>query len=105
MVVYRVDTVSNDFGINGPQAEFDSKAAYVLNQIPRERVEDPNIAELARLLIRYNYPSELVEIVDQWGMTINSLMASATNYWQLFERLNAEASNDGSNWDVSPEEL
>lgn len=103
--MYRPDTVMNVFGISGPQADSDRKAAYILNQIPRQRVEDPNIAELARLIIRYNYPEELIEIADRWGFTVNTLMSAAMLHWQVFERLSAATATEGSNWDVSAEEL
>lgn len=84
-----------------PQYQNDLKTVERLRCVNPDRVNSKDITELAMLLIRYQYPSDLQQIATDWGFSLNSLLANARSSWERGEYVSNDTEMNGSGWDAA----
>lgn len=88
---------------NKPLYRYDSQRVSELKRLNASTVQTKDITDLAALLIRYEYPEDLMEINTSWGMSVNMLLALARTAW---EKGQSSANGDigGSGWDSASDD-
>lgn len=86
-----------------PQYIYDSNRVSELKRLNASSVETKDITDLAALLIRYQYPSDLMDISLSWGMSVNMLLSLARAAWEKGE-WSGDANTAGSSWDATSDD-
>lgn len=87
-----------------PQFQNDSETIQNLRQVLPDRISGEEITKLAALIIRYDYPVDLIQIAESWGMSLNSLMSVARGTWERVQSVPTDTKMSGSGWDSSAQD-
>lgn len=84
-----------------PQFDNDLQTVNRLRVVLPDQLTATDITDLAMLMIRYQYPTDLEQIAKKWGFSLNSLLAAARNHWERGEYVTKDTEVTGSAWDFS----